>query len=93
MQLARDCGQRLLACFVLHCRVAGDYVQTLYSRQNSRQRLGHAIGEVVLGGIAGEVLQRQHRECLDLGLKEKVLIRSKLPVVPRSRSPEQRCQA
>src|SRR6266481_356151 len=60
MELLRDRRQRLLGCFVLDRRGAGNDLQTLHPREIGSQRLGHAIGEVVLRGIAGEVLQRQN---------------------------------
>src|SRR6266446_6791719 len=60
IELMRDCRQRLLGCFVLDRRGAGNHLQTFHSRQVGRQRLRHAIGEVVLCSIAGEVLQGQN---------------------------------
>ena len=43
-------------------RIAGDHEQRLEARQRGDDVLDHAVGEILLLGIAAHVLERQHRD-------------------------------
>src|ERR1700733_6665234 len=60
-------GRGRLTPFVLHRRSAGDDAEAAVLCQYSDEFVGHAVGEVVLGGVAREVGQRNYRDGVDLG--------------------------
>jgi hypothetical protein len=64
-QLARDLGQRPGHALVLHRRRARDHAERLEARELRDQRLGHAVGEVLLRGVVRDVVERQHRQRTD----------------------------
>ena len=55
VQLARDLGHGELRALVAHHRRSRDHAQRLDTRQVGDDRLGHAVGEVFLEGIARHV--------------------------------------
>ena len=65
-KFAGDVAQGSPGSFILHHRGARDHTQTGVFGEHGDQLVGRAIGEIVLGGITGEVLERQHRERLDV---------------------------
>ena len=65
-RVAGDVGKRTLDSFVLHGRGAGDYAEVAVLGQSSDEFVGHAIGEVVLGGIARQIRERENGKGMDL---------------------------
>src|SRR5258708_21977736 len=49
-------GSGLFVPYVLHRRTPRDHLHTSHSRQISGQRLSHAVGKVILFGVAGQIL-------------------------------------
>ncbi|TMQ70208.1 MAG: hypothetical protein E6K80_09225 [Candidatus Eisenbacteria bacterium] len=64
-QLARDVRQRAADALEAHGGGARDDAQRPDLGQVGDQRLGHAVGEVLLLGVAREVLEREHGDRLD----------------------------
>ena len=64
-QFLRDLRGAFVLVLVLHHRSARDHAQFLDLRKLSDQRVGHSVGEIILFGIASEILQRQHRQRLN----------------------------
>jgi len=64
-QFVRDLGQPLMRILVLHDRSTGNDLHPRDLRQVRDQRLGHAVGKILLCGIARKVLQRRHRQRFD----------------------------
>lgn len=65
-QLASDVGKRTLYAFVLHGGGAGDDAERGVLSQHGDDFVGHAIGEVVLRRVTGEIRQRNHGDGMDL---------------------------
>ena len=65
-QLARNLRQGLLDPLVLHGRRARDDPQRLQAREFRDQRLGHPVGEVLLGAVARNIVERKHRQRTDV---------------------------
>ena len=61
-ELFGDLRDRLLLLPVLHHRRARDHAEALQLREIRDERLGHAVSEIVLLRLGGEVRQRQHRQ-------------------------------
>ncbi len=66
IQLSRNLRQRPLDILVLHDRCPRPDLQRPDLGQVGDQRLGHPVGEVLLLRVAGEVLQRQYCQRLDM---------------------------
>ncbi len=62
VQLASDLRKRLRGPFVLHRAGSGDDAQGLQARQIRDQRPGHPVGEVILGRVVGNVVERENGE-------------------------------
>lgn len=69
------------AFFVLHHAGAGDDAEIRVSRQHRRQLVGHAVGKIVLGWVAREIVQRENRERADIGRCEFVPVDQISPAV------------
>ena len=65
VQLARDLGERLRGPLVLHRRGARDHAQRLDAGEVGDDRLGHAVGEVLLRRVARDVAKREHGDGAD----------------------------
>ncbi len=61
-QLARDLGQRLGAALVAHHRLPRDHTQRRPGGEVGDERVRHAVAEVVLRGISGQVGQGEDRQ-------------------------------
>ena len=64
-QLTADLGKPLRGLPVLHRRRSRDHIQALDLRQMHRQGVGDAVDEIVLGGVAREVFEREHEQRTD----------------------------
>ena len=62
IQVARDLVQRLRLALVSHHRGPRDHTQRADFAQIRDQRIGHAVGEILLLRIAGKVHQRKHSQ-------------------------------
>ena len=62
---AGDVPERRVRALVAHDRRPRDDAQRADLRQACDQRFRHAVREIVLLGIAGEVLEREHRDRID----------------------------
>ena len=60
-RLTADLRQVLRRLLVLHDRGARDHLERAHLGKARNQLLRHAIREVLFAGLAGEVIQRQHR--------------------------------
>ena len=60
-QLPGDLGKGLTRPLVVHRGGARDHAQASNLSQIRDQRFGHAIGEIFLRRLAGEIPQREHR--------------------------------
>ena len=65
VQLAGNLGQRFTcSTLVTHGGCPRNYPQGADAGDFTDQFVGHPVGEVVLGGVARQILQRQHRNRL-----------------------------
>src|ERR1700722_1583332 len=55
VEFAGNVGQGPFCAFVLHDARAGDDAQVAILGEGGDEFVGHAVGEVVLGGVTGEV--------------------------------------
>ena len=60
MERSCDFWKRPASPPVLHHRSSGDDAETGLFREHRNELVGHAIGEVVLGGISGQVVEGKH---------------------------------
>jgi hypothetical protein len=88
-KLPRNLGQMLLCPFVIHRGRVGDDPQRFNPGKLGDELFGHAIREVILGRVSGEILKGDHRnrpDCVSVFIE---VLPTKPPCDPR-RHPETR---
>ena len=70
-ELAADLPHVDGAALVGEARIAGDHEQPANARQRGDDVLDHAVGEILLLGVAAHVLERQHGDRRLVGQRER----------------------
>ena len=68
----RNLAQRAVRALVLHGGGAGDDAEGGVLGEHGGELVGHAVGEVVLSGIAGEIVEGKDGEGLDVEVAARV---------------------
>ena len=82
IQLTADVRDRLAAASESHRRCPRHDAKRADLREIGGDRLGHVVGELLLFGIAGECLERQDGERLDLCCRRMTQLQRKHPGDP-----------